>query len=89
MGELNVGSIPAGNDLCDLTCVRSLGNVRKPAFRLIRFLPNAHPCGLRLGRSTPVGSIPAGNDISDILCISGSTDADRSRNQLATQRESV
>src|SRR5437667_4259087 len=54
---------PPGTFLCDFATLRFLGNVRRLALRLIRFLPKAHPSGLRLCRSTPVGSIPAGDSL--------------------------
>ena len=43
--------------------VRLSGKVRERVLRLIRSLPLAHPCGLRLCRSTPVDFIPAGNHL--------------------------
>src|SRR5438876_7868382 len=54
---------PPGTFLCDFATLRFLGKVRRLALRLIRFLPKAHPSGLRLCRSTPVGSIPAGDSL--------------------------
>src|SRR6266436_7012727 len=56
---------PPGTRLSNSAPLRLTGNARTSGLRLICFLPKAHPCGLRLCRSTPVGSIPAGN-VSDL-----------------------
>jgi hypothetical protein len=66
---LNVGSIPAGNGYRDFVSLGHIGNVRASALPLIRFLPKAHPYGLRLCRSTPVSSIPAGNGSFDFVSL--------------------
>jgi hypothetical protein len=58
--NLNVGSIPAGNDLCDFTCLRLSGNVRVSVLRLIRSLPLAHPTGFVYVARLPSAPFPPG-----------------------------
>jgi hypothetical protein len=59
----------------------TLGYVRQPGLRLIRFLPKAHPYGLGLCRSLPSGCVPAGNGLCDFvsLRLTGNVRASRLR----------
>jgi hypothetical protein len=64
--NLNVGSIPAGDSLCDPTRMRLFGKFRARSLRLIRSLPFAHPDGLRPCRGLPTRFIPAGDKLRDL-----------------------